>query len=67
MVGANRSKAKPVTPANKAMSARHLRESRQFNLDHAREHQAAAQKDSKDLAKLQKKQNKNTLKRAKKT
>lgn len=64
--GANRSTAKPATPAGRALSARHLKENIAFNKAHAADHTKQAASDSKNLAKLQKKVSKNNLKRAKK-
>jgi len=49
-----RSPVKPVTPANKAMSRKHLRESVAFNESHAAEHKKAAAQDRKKLAQLRK-------------
>ena len=49
---AARKEVPPVTAANKAISARHLRESVKFDEAHAREHQKAAAQAKKKLAQL---------------
>lgn len=49
-----RSEAKPVTPANKAMSKRHLQDSIRFNESHAADHKKAAAQDRKKLAQVRK-------------
>lgn len=65
--GANRNKAKPATPAGKALSARHLKENVAYNQRHAADHLKQAAADKKALAKVSKKESKNAVKMAKKS
>lgn len=65
--GYNRNKAKPATPAGKALSARHLKENIAYNRAHAADHLKQAASDSKELAKVRKKDAKASVKRAKKS